>query len=81
MSQRAQLLIMVVAFFGLLWAGVVLAANRNGIVKLLGWSAIAAWVYVAVASPVGQALWSTLGSWAQQATAWLTSVGRKNYAG
>jgi hypothetical protein len=73
--------IMALAFVGLLWAGIKLIEAGNGVVKFLGWTVVAAWVYIAIASPVGQAIWQAMGDWTQAATQWLAAVGRSGHAG
>lgn len=54
----------------LIWLGT-LGIRRGSGWAVLGWSAIAAAVYIGVASPVGQQIWGTIGGWSNGATAWL----------
>lgn len=70
MSTGAGQAMMVLALALLVWLAV-LAIRRGGALALLGWSLVAAAVYIGVASPVGRTIWSTIDGWSVQATAWL----------
>lgn len=73
--DRIDVAFQAVGFVALLALAIWLLKRGGGWVWL-GWSALAAWAYVAFVSPIGALIWSYLGSGSQRLVAWLQTIPR-----